>query len=114
MGYQDVKTPRFYCNVLEFLHTVGKIDLNYDEDSQLAVDGSRVMTLPVLTDNEKSYDPQKYTYGMMGIENNNFIASLNIPVGGKLNVGVGNQIEDVFHTHQVLLLTYWEIQNTLV
>ena len=99
MGYQDVKTPRFYCNVLEFLHTVGKIDLNYDEDNQVAVDGSRVMTLPVLTDNEESYAPQKYTYGMMGIKNNNFIASLNIPVGGKINVGVGNQTEDAI-SHQ--------------
>ena len=83
MAYQDIKIPRFYCNVLEFLHTVDKIDLGSAADL--------FMTLPVL--NQQITNNTEFLVSPMMSLARNFYAILNWD-GADINI-ITNQSDFV-------------------
>lgn len=73
MAYQNVSTPRFYVNVLEWLHSNDVITI-----------GSRLMTLPVLSDIVGYGTENSVGVAMSGGQN--FHAVLNYSAGGSFQI----------------------------
>ena len=65
---QTIGIPRFYCNVIEFLHVIGKIDLG--------TGSNKIFTLPVIPNFENFPSNPIDTHGTMAT-GKNFIAILN-------------------------------------
>ncbi len=73
MAYQNVGTPRFYINVLEWLHSKGTISIP-----------SRLMTLPVLSD-VTGYATAHSISGLMS-GGKNFHSALNYTASGAFQI----------------------------
>ena len=93
MAYQNVGSPRFYMNIHEYFHRIGKA--NYGDDAE------RILTLPVLHHRAK-YTTSKSTFGTMGLQKN-FLALLNCDASKGLQVNdtplteiAGSATEDGF------------------
>ena len=73
MAYQNVGTPRFYVNVLEYLHSIGHINI-----------APKLMTLPVLPEPDGQDATLDVANTMSG--GKNFIAMLNTPHNSSFSI----------------------------